>query len=853
MKKIKQWGMALPFRRQLFRACLLALVIISMICIWRAVLSFEDANSIYVSLSMKSPQKGVAELFYDTGKGFNVTQVVSASIRGDGQIYDYLFKLPNKTIYNLRWDPPLVRDNVISIQKMGILDGSRRPVKRLSLRQLEPFQQIAALTISDEKADIRVQEEANDPQLRIRLESPLFLKNYYSLFLLAGKTFLEFLGLFLVSCLLIYVGLSGRDKVIATVIIISLVLFGWRCWILYDDATSLFLKVTMSSTVSSTAQVYYDMGQGLNEKHSLQMDVVRQEGPQRYRFKLPNALMHELRFDPLMTSGSVRIGEIKLTNAFDKVIREIDLRQIKPLKQIKSFQFVDNVLDVSTADDANDPQLVVDVNGYLNYQTKMPFPFKEWLLKLMMEAVLFFLFAFVFVLVWKKWGDVFLEGLDSPFIQEKLPLIYLGTASGLILAMGFVSGLDVHPDEWNGHIKAAAYYILNWIPPAVDDPRVANSISVFGISYLWHIDPLYFLAVKATQVLSGIVSDFYLRLRLFNAFLFLSFVLVIAVQIKRSRWMVPFLVITPQVWYVFSYFNNDAFPWLIAMLLAMQFIDPESSLNRFLSAPTFGHKVGGGVLAGILLGLLLSSKLNYRVYIAFLIFAGLWAILFEVSSQERMPRLKKWTFIGLVALLFYLPLYGYDQYINDFKKDEKVFSIMENRAVYQFKLSTLKNDLSSSYKGLHMKEKGMSFRELFIQNSDWRDMSFNSFFGVYGYMDLVSDKDYYLAVTYVLGFLSLLVFFYAAVTLPVRDVFFLLFVILFAGLVVGQSVYHSWINDYQPQGRYLFPILPMCLVGLARLPASFRTRIMPLFGLVFFILSVWSFLMTGLKTIPKIN
>jgi hypothetical protein len=845
--------MAFPFRRRLFRACLWALVVISSICIWRAVLAYEDANSMYLSVSLKSSQKGVAELFYDIGKGFNSTQAVPASIRGDGQVFGYLFKMPNKPILNLRWDPPFAKDNVIPIYKMEILDGSRRPVKRLNLRQLEPLQQIAVLVISDEKADIQVQEGANDPQVRIRLESPLYVKNYHSLFLLAGKAILEFLLLLLVACSLIYIGLHWRDKVVATVIVISLLIFGWRCWILYDDAGSLFLKIAMSSTVSSTAQVYYDLGQGLNEKHSLQMDAIRQEDLRSYRFKLPNASIYELRFDPLMTSGNVRIGEITITNAFGKVIREIDLRQVRPVKQIKSVEFVHNGLDVSATKDADDPQLAIDLNGYLNFEGKLLFPFKGWFLRLMLEAVLCFLIASVFLLTWRKWGNVCREGLDSPFVQEKLPLIYLGTAFGLILAMGFVSGLDVNPDEWNGHIKAAAYYMQNWLPPAVDDPRIESSISIFGISYLWHIDPLYLFAVKTTNILSGIVSDFYLRLRLFNAFLFLSLILVVAVQIKRSKWMVPFLVFTPQVWYVFSYFNNDAFPWFVAMLLAMQFADPDSSLRRFLSAPTIRHRIGGGILAGILLGLLLSSKLNYRLYIVFLVFAALWTVLFEVSARERIPQLKKWIFVGSVALLFYLPLYGYDQYVNDFRKDEKVLSIMESRAAYQFKISTLKNDLSSSYKGLHLKEKGVSFRELFIQNSDWRDMSFNSFFGVYGYMDLLSDKGYYLAVSYVLGAFFLLIFFHMAFTLPARDVIFLLFIVLFAGLAVGQSVYHSWINDYQPQGRYLFLIIPMFLVGLARLPTSFRTRIMPLFGLIFFVLSVWSFLLAGLRMIPKIN
>ena len=178
---------------------------------------------------------------------------------------------------------------------------------------------------------------------------------------------------------------------------------------------------------------------------------------------------------------------------------------------------------------------------------------------------------------------------------------------------------------------------------------------------------------------------------------------------------------------------------------------------------------------------------------------------------------------------------------------------MERYAEPQFKPSRLQNDLSSTYPGLRLREKGVSLEALLIQNPDWRDLSFKSFFGLYGYMDLVSSEDYYQAVTYVLGIFFLLVFFYVAFTLPARDVIFILFVLLFTGLAVGQSVYPSWVSDYQPQGRYLFPILPMLMIGLARLPASFRLRVMPLFGLAFFVLSVWSFLLTGLRLIPKIG
>ena len=859
-----QWIIALPSRRQFVKACLWALIVIAFLSGWRALMTYDDAASLYLSISLKSPQEGISALYYDVGKGYNDGHVVSAFVRGDNRVYDYLYKIPNKALYHLRWDPPPAMRDPIVIRKIEILDSSHRLVKRLNLRQLAPLNQIQALELSADQADIRAQEGANDPQVEIRLESPIVVNNLQVLAPFLDQLLIGFIGFFLGACLMIYVWFQWRAKkgawfrqksrVMAAAIVIYVLFFGWRCWVLYDDAGYLFLEVAMNSSVNSNVQIYYDLGQGLNENHSYQLQVASREDLHQYRFKLPNKTIYKIRFDPLTTAGRVWIGKMNVTDAFGNILREISLKQLEPINQIKSIDPREDGIEIVVAENANDPQIVLSMKEALDFEGKLPFPLGQWLLAVLAELGWFVLFAFVLVWGWrKKWGKLILEGIETPFFQEKMPLLYFGTALGMILAMGMISGLDVNPDEWNGHVKAAAYYMQNWLPPAVDDPRIVSSISVFGVSYLWHIDPYYFIAVKATQVLSGIVSDFYLRVRLANAFLFLLLILIFALQIKRSKWLVPFIVISPQVWYVFSYFNNDAFPLFIAMILGLQVVDSESLLNRYITSPTMGHHVRGGILMGILIGLLLSSKLNYRIYIAFLIFAGLWGVLFEASVPQRVLRLKKGIFLFIVALLVYLPLYGYDQYVNDFKKDEKGLIAMERYAAPQFKPSTMQGNLSSSYPGLRLKEKGISLQELLIDSSDWRDLSFKSFFGLYGYMDLVSSEGYYLAVTSVLIGFFLIVFSYVVFALPVRDFIFILFVLLFSGLVVGQSVYHSWVNDYEPQGRYLFPILPMLMIGLAKLPTSFRLRVMPVFGLTFFLLSVWSFLLTGLRMIPKID
>ncbi len=138
--------------------------------------------------------------------------------------------MPNETLYHLRWDPPPVTHGPITIQKIEILDSSHSLVKRLSLHQLAPLHQIQALDLSDEKADIRVQEGANDPQVDIRLESPILVKKLYVLAKFLGGVLLEFTGFFLGACLLIYIWFRWKDKIsvwfhqrnkiIATVIVI---------------------------------------------------------------------------------------------------------------------------------------------------------------------------------------------------------------------------------------------------------------------------------------------------------------------------------------------------------------------------------------------------------------------------------------------------------------------------------------------------------------------------------------------------------------------------------------------------------------------------------------------------------
>ena len=136
------------------------------------------------------------------------------------------------------------------------------------------------------------------------------------------------------------------------------------------------------------------------------------------------------------------------------------------------------------------------------------------------------------------------------------------------------------------------------------------------------------------------------------------------------------LVLSPQIWYIFSYFNGDGFAFFIALLLALQLIYPDSLTCRYLNSKTLWDKWSGGVLFGILIGTLLLSKMNYYLYVAFILSMIAWDFISErrgAQWEENRLRIKKWALVACVALCVSLPPLVYDQYINDFSKNEKIY------------------------------------------------------------------------------------------------------------------------------------------------------------------------------------
>ena len=69
--------------------------------------------------------------------------------------------------------------------------------------------------------------------------------------------------------------------------------------------------------------------------------------------------------------------------------------------------------------------------------------------------------------------------------------------------------------------------------------------------------------------------------------------------------------------------------------------------------------------------------------------------------------------------------------------------------------------------------------------------------------------------------------------------------------MIVASVHYSWTCDFEPQGRYLFPMLPILLITWRTIAGERRLRAVEWLVPWFFFTSAVSFVFVCLREIPK--
>lgn len=429
-------------------------------------------------------------------------------------------------------------------------------------------------------------------------------------------------------------------------------------------------------------------------------------------------------------------------------------------------------------------------------------------------------------------------------LAERTRPLQLGLAVGLALAMAAVSAPNAHPDEYQ-HVAAARYYRNGaWLPPAMGDLRARDAIGPNGLSYHQDLDIVYLLAGKASHVTGLLAGREDFALRLVNVAMFATLAALICRKgVCASAWI---LLVCPQVWYVFSYFNGDAMGLFLSILAVWQLAGRETLLQRAL----YGQKAGARGLAGmgLLLGLILISKKNY--FPAPLL-AGGFAAWQWWGAADRVVRRRlavRWSLVAAIAFSIYGLRAGYDASLYGFHKTERIREVTEALATPEYRPSQVREPGAHWYLG--MRERGIPVTAL-LTNPRWRVESFMSFVGLYGWMTIPGPREYYEIMQYLyLAFGTAVLFEYLRGANG-ADLALVPLCLSLCGVTLAASIYFSWTVGFQPQGRYLFPMLPILAVLGLRKPEALRAPLPIALGGLIFLASVYSFTMVALVHIAK--
>jgi hypothetical protein len=596
----------------------------------------------------------------------------------------------------------------------------------------------------------------------------------------------------------------------------------------YFMVSQTFVEMDLEVTQNNYFKIYWaETGQPYSEDRMSAVLVTPER--ENYKFYLPNiAKIVRLRIDTHSYEGEATLKQIILRQEGWEPIKlstPEEFGKLVPLYHIADLRIDDNGLWVKS--NGNDPYfefLVSPVSLGLNI---------GWLI-----LRLAFISCVVLLILY--------SGKNWPKDLRFVPMLVFGVWI-LIIIMASISKRNAHPDEYV-HINATAYYQDNWLPPLLEDPTIGHTYSVYGKSRLNNREIYYLFAGKFHSLMQSFQLPDYLSVRMFNIFLF-GLIFLYTLRNNYARMVaLPFLV-SPQIWYVFSYCGSDAFALFTSFLLACELVDPESLLHRYLKGDGWWQKIAGAVALSALLGIVFLLKKNYYPFIVFVYLClGVKLFLAEEFFWERKEAVKRLTLITLVGLIIFGLRFGADYMVNGPDRHEKLASMQEELAHPWYKPST---ELDNKHVSLYLKARGTTLDHV-INEDHWFERSFQTGFGVFGYFTIVSSGMYYNLVRW--SGVALLAFVLGSVFLRggLIGSGLSVAVVGLSAALVGVSLYHSWTIDMQPQGRYLFPIIPMFGILYAWNNRVVNRRFLILGVSCMYLLGVYCFVFEGLLRIPKV-
>lgn len=349
----------------------------------------------------------------------------------------------------------------------------------------------------------------------------------------------------------------------------------------------------------------------------------------------------------------------------------------------------------------------------------------------------------------------------------------------LILCWVFTVPFNKAPDE-SAHFGLMSFIAQNLVLPVAGDPELSKVIGRYSVWYGALPCLPYVLGAAGVKVGTYMAdnSSLYLFARFMSALagigtVYLSFIIV-RLLFRDNFFMkisVPLAVLLiPQASFIFSYVNNDAFT-LFAITLCYYFIS-KCAVNGWTGRDS--------VFLGGSAGLCLLSKPNAYIIIPVI------AIFLAVEFFKRYKEGIKYSSILCVSAFI---VSGWWFVRNSILYNGDFLAVKKSTLIYSY----------SYY------DRGWSIVE-FLFNTPWIKMSFGSFWALF--LDVRLPLWYYYIIIFII-MVSLLGFILNTSKLTSCKMFsgrgkvLVLFAFSFM-LAVMLSLWHSYTNSFQAQGKYLY-------------------------------------------------
>lgn len=198
--------------------------------------------------------------------------------------------------------------------------------------------------------------------------------------------------------------------------LLGMILAVWQAWILYPEATSLSLQVTMRISAESEqiAQIFFDTGQGYSENESVAIGLTSDGAFHDYRFLLPRKTISHIRFDPLNGAGTVMIRDLKIIDGLGRIHERFSVSALTPLHQIQSMEYTGTAISIRTHSGAQDPQMDLALKQQLHLQSKriLLWP-PQYIIRIFGTFLAGLCLVSAFQLATRKWGQVLLMTLGK--------------------------------------------------------------------------------------------------------------------------------------------------------------------------------------------------------------------------------------------------------------------------------------------------------------------------------------------------------------------------------------------------------------------------------------------------------